>query len=270
MRIHAPAVPSSDRPGSGRHRRARLARLPAVLASAIVPGALGLVAAPATLGRLSVLVATTVPALVAPAVPALVAPAVPAVLAAAWPALAEGADRRPGQTTNRNRPQQERVQQTLPIDEAQAALRAGQPARAIEITEQALKAQPTDAPLRFTRGLALVDLRRSEEAEAVFRGLTQEFPEIPEPYNNLAFVLAARGDLDGARMALEQALAALPGYAIAHENLGDIHVRLAARHFRDASRMAAGSNRAVAESAAAKLKLIQQFDPAITATRGTP
>jgi hypothetical protein len=56
----------------------------------------------------------------------------------------------------------------------------------------------------------------------------------------------------------------LPDYAIAHENLGDIHLRLAGRHFREAARLAAGSNRAVADSSAHKLKLIENFETTAT------
>ncbi len=203
---------------------------------------------------------TTAPPIVAPAL-AWGAPL--AASLAAWPVAGRAADRRGGQRPPR--PQQERVEQTRPLAEAQAALRARQPARALAITDQALKVVPNDSELRFTRGLALVALERGDEAEAVFRGLTQDFPELPEPYNNLAFILAARGDLDGARMALEQAVNALPDYAIAHENLGDIHLRLAARHFREASRLA-GSNRVVAESSAHKLKLIENFETTSTTT----
>ena len=146
--------------------------------------------------------------------------------------------------------------QSRPIEEAQAAMRARAPARALAIADQALKTQPTDADLRFVRGLALVSLQRPDEAEAAFRGLTQDYPELPEPYNNLAWVLAARGDLDGARMALDEAVRALPDYALAHENLGDILIRLAARHYGDAHRLATGTNRTITESTAIKLRLV--------------
>ena len=39
-----------------------------------------------------------------------------------------------------------------------------------------------------------------------FEQLTEDFPELPEPYNNLAVLYAADGQLDRARAALELAL----------------------------------------------------------------
>ena len=106
---------------------------------------------------------TTAPPIVAPAL-AWGAPL--AASFAAWPVAGRAADRRGGQRPPR--PQQERVEQTRPLAEAQAALRARQPARALAITDQALKVVPNDSELRFTRGLALVALERGDEAEADF------------------------------------------------------------------------------------------------------
>jgi tetratricopeptide (TPR) repeat protein len=143
--------------------------------------------------------------------------------------------------------------QTRPHDSAQAALRGGNPQRALEISETALKAFPNDAQLRFTRALALNQLNRLAEAETAFMNLTQEFPELPEPYNNLAVVRAAQGKLDQARVALEDAIRAVPGYALAHENLGDIHAQLAARSYRRALELEP-ANRNIPP----KLKLVSQ------------
>lgn len=153
--------------------------------------------------------------------------------------------------------------QSRPIDQAQAALRARTPARALAIADQGLKNRPADPELRFVRGVALVALQRSDEAESTFRGLTQDYPELPEPYNNLAYLLAARGDLEGARQALDEAVRALPDYALAHENLGDILVRLAARHYAEAARLATGANRVLADSASTKLRLLNDIQTGI-------
>jgi tetratricopeptide (TPR) repeat protein len=140
---------------------------------------------------------------------------------------------------------------TRPQDSAQAALRAGNPQRALEIADTALKTFAHDAQLRFIRAVALNALNRLPEAEAAFADLTREFPELPEPYNNLAVVRAAQGKLDQARAALEDAIRAVPGYAVAHENLGDIYAQLAARSYRTAQGLDPAS-----KSIPPKLKLV--------------
>jgi tetratricopeptide (TPR) repeat protein len=92
----------------------------------------------------------------------------------------------------------------------------------------ALLATKSDRPdLRMLKGVLLVDVRRTDEALVVFQQLTEDFPEVPEPYNNLAVLYAARGDFDRARLALEGALRANPGFATAHQNLGDVYAQLA-------------------------------------------
>jgi len=92
----------------------------------------------------------------------------------------------------------------------------------------ALLATKSDRPdLRMLKGVLLVDVRRTDEALVVFQQLTEDFPEVPEPYNNLAVLYAARGDFERARLALEGALRANPGFAAAHQNLGDVYAQLA-------------------------------------------
>ncbi|MBA3479022.1 MAG: tetratricopeptide repeat protein, partial [Lautropia sp.] len=143
--------------------------------------------------------------------------------------------------------------QTRPQDSAQAALKAGNPQRALEIADTALKTFPNDAQLRFIRAVSLNLLGRLPEAEAAFAELTVEYPELPEPYNNLAVVRAAQGKLDLARVALEDAIRAVPDYPVAHENLGDIHAQLAARSYLNAQRLDPGS-----KTIPSKLKLVSQ------------
>lgn len=90
--------------------------------------------------------------------------------------------------------------------QAQAALNRRDPARALAMANAALQEAPGDARLRFLKGLALFQLKRMADAEHEFNGLIEEFPELPEPYNNLAVVRAAQGNLEGARDALEAAI----------------------------------------------------------------
>jgi tetratricopeptide (TPR) repeat protein len=136
-------------------------------------------------------------------------------------------------------------------DEALAAIDAG------------LKSSPNDARLRFQRGVVLNDSGRSDAAVETFEGLAQDFPELPEPHNNLAVLYAARGDLDRARAALDEAVRALPSYALAHENLGDIHLRLAERAYERATR-ADSANHAARTKLALARELVAKVSPAGT------
>lgn len=140
---------------------------------------------------------------------------------------------------------------------------------ALAALEAALKTAPRDAQLRFLYGVTIAEAGRREDAIAVFEQLSTDFPELPEPYNNVAVMYAAAGDLDRARMALENAVRALPDYALAHENLGDLYVRLAARAWERAIK-ADPANR----SASAKLAMAQDFlkriAPAPTSTSPAP
>ena len=128
--------------------------------------------------------------------------------------------------------------------QAQAALNRRDPARALAMANAALQEAPGDARLRFLKGLALFQLKRMADAEHEFNGLIEEFPELPEPYNNLAVVRAAQGNLEGARDALEAAIRSVPDYAVAYQNLGDLYLQLAAQRWRHAQKLAPSPMRA--------------------------
>ena len=128
--------------------------------------------------------------------------------------------------------------------QAQAALNRRDPARALAMANAALQEAPGDARLRFLKGLALFQLKRMTDAEHEFNGLIEEYPELPEPYNNLAVVRAAQGNLEGARDALEAAIRSVPDYAVAYQNLGDLYLQLAAQRWRHAQKLAPSPVRA--------------------------
>ena len=123
------------------------------------------------------------------------------------------------------------------LTDVQDLLKGGRTAEALAKAEQVLAARPRDAQMRFVRGVILSETGRKDEAQAVFLQLTREFPELPEPHNNLAVLYAAQNQLDKAREELEAALRSNPGYATAHENLGDVYVRMANDAYRRASEL---------------------------------
>ncbi len=136
----------------------------------------------------------------------------------------------------------------LVTTESSIAVASDSPARAIEqqfkrgetaLAQQnltlALARQPGDVALRFLQGVMLSAGGSTGEAVALFERLTQEFPDLPEPYNNLAVLQAAAGRIDAARELLETALRLDPGYRTAQENLGDVFARLAQRAYEAAA-----------------------------------
>ena len=119
-------------------------------------------------------------------------------------------------------------------DEVARLLRADQPAEALRRADELLATRPKDAQLRFLKGVAQSRNREPDAASETFSALTQDYPELPEPYNNLAVLHAAAGRLEAARTALETALRLSPGYATAYQNLGDVYARLAAKAWQRA------------------------------------
>jgi tetratricopeptide (TPR) repeat protein len=110
-------------------------------------------------------------------------------------------------------------------------MKKGDLPRALNEVERYIASQPRDAQGPFTKGLILSEMGRSQEAIAVFTGLTENFPELPEPYNNLAVLYAQQQQFDKARAALEMAIHTHPSYSIAHENLGDVYAKLASQAY---------------------------------------
>ena len=108
---------------------------------------------------------------------------------------------------------------------------SGQPTAAMQRADEFLALAPQDPPMRFLNGVMLTDAKRYPEAIELFQKLTEDYPDLAEPYNNLAAIHAATGDYIKARATLEQALRTNPGYATAHENLGDVYATLAAQSY---------------------------------------
>ena len=114
-----------------------------------------------------------------------------------------------------------------PLKNVKQLLNKGQYEKALPRLNSFLKEHPEHAEARFLKGLALAEDGRSDEAEEVFLRLTGDYPDLPEPHNNLAVLYAAKGDYAHARDSLLLAINHHPSYATAHENLGDIYARMA-------------------------------------------
>ena len=144
------------------------------------------------------------------------------------------------------------------VQDASQALRKGQPAVALDKVNAFLNANPKDAQGRFLKGLILTELGKNADAIKVFTTLSEDYPELPEPYNNLAVLYAAQADYERAKNSLEMAIRTHPSYATAHENLGDIYAKMASQAYDKAMQLDKSNL-----SAQTKLALIQDlFSPA--------
>jgi tetratricopeptide (TPR) repeat protein len=144
------------------------------------------------------------------------------------------------------------------IDEVNQLLKSGKQAQALTKVEQSLTAKPRDPQLRFLKGVIQTEMGKPQDAIGTFTKLTEEFPELPEPYNNLAVLHASGGQFDKARAALEMAIRTNPSYSTAHENLGDIYANLASQAYSKALQLGGPST-----TLQPKLTLIRElFAPA--------
>jgi len=123
------------------------------------------------------------------------------------------------------------------LSDVQRLYYAGQTAVAMQRADEFLATHPKDAQMRFVKGVMLTDAKRTAEAMQVFEKISEDYPDLAEPYNNLAVLYAGAGDYAKARITLEQALRTNPSYATAHENLGDVHVALAAQSYARALKL---------------------------------
>jgi len=157
------------------------------------------------------------------------------------------------------------------LRDASELIKLGQYERALADVEAYLKERPKDARGRFLKGLILAEQKKVDEAIAVFSGLTQDYPELPEPHNNLAVLYANKGQYEKARSELEMAIRTHPSYATAHENLGDVYAKMASQAYGKALQLDR-ENRA----AQTKLNLIRELfssaapSPKASATTGAP
>ena len=133
-------------------------------------------------------------------------------------------------------------------------LKAGQSQQALDRVNVYLTSKPKDAVGRFIRGLAQAELGKTNDAITTFQSLTEDYPELPEPYNNLAVLYSSKGQFEKARVALELAIQTHPTYSTAHENLGDIYAKLASQAYDKALQLDKGNG-----TVATKLNLVRDL-----------
>ncbi len=120
-------------------------------------------------------------------------------------------------------------------------IRSGQYAEAATKADQYLATKPRDPQMRFLKGVLQTETGKANDAIATFTKISEDYPELPEPYNNLAVLYAGQSQFDKARAALEMAIRTNPSYATAHENLGDVYARLASQAYSKALQLDAGN-----------------------------
>jgi len=144
------------------------------------------------------------------------------------------------------------------IQDAHKLFKSGQPAQALNKVDAILGTQPKDAQARFLKALILSDRGQTEESIKLFMALTEDYPDLPEPYNNLAVLYASQGQYEKAKIVLEKALRTHPSYATAHENLGDIYAKMASQAYDKALQLDRTKT-----SNATKLVMLKDMSPTV-------
>ena len=147
-----------------------------------------------------------------------------------------------------------RKQYAQGLREASAMVKDRQFANANLKLDVLLAQRPREPQARFLKGVVQTEQAQDAAAIATFQALIEDYPELPEPYNNLAVLYAQKGEYEGARIALESAVKASPDWGVAHENLGDIYIRLGAAEYATASKLDRTN-----KTAAAKLVLAREL-----------
>jgi tetratricopeptide (TPR) repeat protein len=119
---------------------------------------------------------------------------------------------------------------------------------------KALATNPKEPQARFLKGVILTEQGKQPEAIEIFTKLTQDYPNLPEPYNNLAVIYASQGQYEKARTSLEQSIRTHPTYATAYENLGDVYAKLASQAYGKALQIDASNT-----TAQNKLSLVREL-----------
>ena len=135
-------------------------------------------------------------------------------------------------------------------------VKAKQYTQAISAIDSQLQKTPGNVQLRYVKARIYIQLRQWADAKKTLLEITQQFPELPEPYNNLAAMAANEGKWIEARDYLELALKLRPTYAIASANLGEVYLHLGAGAYENAAKDTQINKRLYSNRAKALLNII--------------
>lgn len=153
-------------------------------------------------------------------------------------------------------------------DEVARLYQQGNLVKALEQANAYLALKPKDPQMRFHKALILTEQKKTADAIKVFSSLSEDYPDLPEPYNNLAVLYASQGQYDKARGALEAAIRTHPSYSTAHENLGDIYAKMASQAYGKALQLDKGN--AAAQTKLAMIKDLFTNRPNTIQTASAP
>ena len=140
------------------------------------------------------------------------------------------------------------------IDEIKILLKNGKYSSAESVVHKSIENDSNNPELLFYKGIIETNIGKSNQAIDTFRHLTERFPNLPEPFNNLAVLYAEKGQYTLAKEILEQAIKTNPSYLTAHINLGDIFTKMASEAYNNALEIDNSNNIAIT-----KLSMITQL-----------
>ena len=151
---------------------------------------------------------------------------------------------------------------STPHNDVRKMLRQAKYPQALVLVNKGLVTNPRDPQMRFWQAYIFERQGQAEAALKVYLGLSQEYPELAEPHNNLGVLYAAKGDYPNAKASLDAALRANPNYAAAHENMGDLLVNMARQSYE--------RSLAITPKQSEPSQKIERLKPVLALTQGKP
>ena len=139
-------------------------------------------------------------------------------------------------------------------EEIKIFLKNGNYKKAENLINKTIENNLNNPEFLFYKGILETNLSKTNQAIDTFRDLTERFPGLPEPFNNLAVLYAEKGQFRLAKEILEQAIKTNPSYLTAHINLGDIFTKMASEAYNKALEIDKSNNIAIT-----KLSMITQL-----------